>query len=280
MVLKISDDTPQGGIIPSASAMSSPLLLRVLLPSQTLPHGVIEFYTSSARVIFQQYGSPRLFMSPREFVSYHPRHCTLICYMDSSQKYVAVKICVADGDPEQERHIFRQLSEHKSMTTNVVQLRDSFDLEGPNGVHTVLVYDVLGSLFSFLHLTGGYKHTKMLCHQVVCGLAALHRLGIVHGGKCMIRPVNATMNDNGHLDLHAGNVGIALPTLNEHPPSDILNYFGHPHCNIIVPSVEPARPQALPPYLVHSIPVDDYMAKDPKFMEGLLRAEILDLGNG
>jgi len=72
---------------------------------------------------------------------------------------------------------FYQLSEQE----NVVKLCNTFSLEGPNGLHTVLVYDVFGNTLSFIHQAGGSKYIKLLCHQATSRLAALHRHGIVHG---------------------------------------------------------------------------------------------------
>ena len=88
-------------------------------------------------------------------------------------------------------------------------------------------------------------------------------------------------NGNGYIDLRTGNVGITLPTLNEHSPREILDYFGQPECTIVLLTVQPVLPQALPPYLVPPISVIDYLAnQDSNFMEGPLQAEIMDLGNG
>lgn len=155
-------------------------------------------------------------------------------------------------------------------------------MKGPNGVHTVLVYDVLGNPFGFIHQAGRCKYIKLICHQVAYGLATLHRQGIVHGGKYYFH-----VYDGGGvltrliIDVHSGNVGIVLPTLNQHSPDDILKYFGRPQCDIIVPSMELESLQALPPYLVHPISISDYLLdKDTNFMEGSLQAEILDLGSG
>ncbi|CAL1714102.1 unnamed protein product [Somion occarium] len=147
-------------------------------------------------------------------------------------------------------------------TQDILRLRDSFSLKGPNGVHMVLVHDVLGSLLSVVRSPVGQKQVRMLCRQIACGLAALHRHGIVQG------------------DLHAGNAGVALPTLNEHSPREILDYFGHPECTIILPTVLPEHPEAFPPYLVPPISISDYMvSKDPVFAKMPLHAEIMDLGN-
>ena len=67
---------------------------------------------------------------------------------------------------------------------NVLQLQDHFSLQGPNGVHTVLVLNVLGDLRSVIRLSKGPRHNlvRKLCHDITCGLAALHRQGLVHGG--------------------------------------------------------------------------------------------------
>jgi serine/threonine-protein kinase SRPK3 len=83
------------------------------------------------------------------------------------------------------------------------------------------------------------------------------------------------------VDLHSGNVGVALPTLNDHPIKGILGYFGNPECTIILPQQHPSRPQALPAYLVPPISITEYLThRDPTFHEAPLRAQILDLGNG
>ncbi|KAG6844383.1 hypothetical protein H0H87_007287 [Tephrocybe sp. NHM501043] len=99
----------------------------------------------------------------------------------SSQHYVAVKICVADAPPQLELDIFDKLPREK--TPNVVQLLDSFSLAGPNGIHTVLVHDVLGSVTSIIGSPRGPKHAREICRQIAHGLATLHRHGVVHGGE-------------------------------------------------------------------------------------------------
>lgn len=89
------------------------------------------------------------------------------------------------------------------------------------------------------------------------------------------------MNGTVSSDLHLGNVGTALSTLNDHPPGEILHHFAGLECTVVLPTVHPQHPQALPPYLVPSISVSEYLAKkDSVFRETPLRAEIIDLGNG
>ncbi|KZT03713.1 kinase-like protein [Laetiporus sulphureus 93-53] len=178
-----------------------------------------------------------------------------------SQRYVALKICAAEADSRHELDTYNRIPAGDEMQ-NVLRLRYSFSLQGPNGVHTVLVHDVLGNLLDAVNAPGGRKHARMLCRQIACGLTALHRHGIVHG------------------DLHSGNVGIALPTLDEHSPYSILDYFGEPECTIVLPTAPQANPEALPPYLVAPILVIDFLAsKDPAFADTPLCAVIMDLGN-
>jgi len=78
-----------------------------------------------------------------------------------------------------------------------------------------------------------------------------------------------------------GNIGVALPTLNDHRMKNLLNYFGQPECTIVLPEKQPSHPQALPAYLVPHISIAEYLThQDPALHEASLRAQIIDLGNG
>jgi serine/threonine-protein kinase SRPK3 len=69
--------------------------------------------------------------------------------------------------------------------------------------------------------------------------------------------------------------------LNNHSANDILLHFCNPTCVIVLPTAQPAHPEALPPYLVPPISVVDYLMENAKnSFEGHLHAEIMDLGNG
>ena len=88
-----------------------------------------------------------------------------------------------------------------------------------NRVSTVLVSNVLGSFLSLIRSQKehGRNYVRKLCCDITVGLAALHRREIVHGGVCI--PARAVLLTNiVELDLHTGNVGISLPSLNDHPP--------------------------------------------------------------
>lgn len=180
--------------------------------------------------------------------------------LDSTRPcYVAIKICAADAEARPECEIFKRFPQDEAR--NVVRLLDNFALKGPNGTHTVLVFNVLGSLMEVLRSPEGYKQAKEICRQVVQGVAALHRHGIVHG------------------DLHVGNVGVTLPALQSHSVRDLLDYFGHPECTIVHPIQPPSRPEALPPYLIQPISLMDFISdQDPSFPEKPLQIVIMDLG--
>jgi serine/threonine-protein kinase SRPK3 len=96
------------------------------------------------------------------------------------QRYVALKVCAADADSQHELNIFSHLFHDDSR--NVLRLLDSFSLQGPNGLHTILVHDVLGQPTTVMRSPALSGH-RVLCHQLAQGLAALHRHDIVHGGK-------------------------------------------------------------------------------------------------
>ena len=96
--------------------------------------------------------------------------------------YAALKICVANADSDHELNVHRRLP---SESLHVANLLDSFSLHGPNGAHTVLVYNALacftGDGISAFELT--LDERRSLCYQVVQGIAFLHRNGVIHGGE-------------------------------------------------------------------------------------------------
>ncbi|KAG2143221.1 hypothetical protein BD769DRAFT_1348206, partial [Suillus cothurnatus] len=66
---------------------------------------------------------------------------------------------------------------------HIVQVHDSFQIQGLNGMHQVLVMDVLRSLYSLIHQAVFPQQWSSVCRQVVLGLAYLHQEAVVHGGK-------------------------------------------------------------------------------------------------
>lgn len=97
------------------------------------------------------------------------------------KRYVALKVCVADADPQHELEIYSRLP--RAEGRHVVELLDSFSLQGPNGVHAVRVHSILSNLSEAIHSFHGARQVKRICRQLVEGVAFMHRHGVVHGGK-------------------------------------------------------------------------------------------------
>jgi len=89
-------------------------------------------------------------------------------------------VYIADVNSQTELKIFSQLPLYESR--NVLQLLDNFSVRGPNGLHTILVHDVLGRPTTVMRSPARSGH-KVLCRHIAQGLAALHSHGVVHGGK-------------------------------------------------------------------------------------------------
>jgi serine/threonine protein kinase len=108
---------------------------------------------------------------------------------------VALKITVAEASSpnNRERRVLQALSESKSTLQSdqmhIMQLLDSFQHNGPNGVHDCLVFELLGpSVASVVEkqctsdrLPGHVA--RKACKELGLALAVLHRQEIGHGGE-------------------------------------------------------------------------------------------------
>ena len=96
---------------------------------------------------------------------------------DSTPKYVAVKVSAADGLSSSEADHLRSVS-----STYVTPVFDSFSLEGPNGLHHVLVTEVLLPLADFLTIPHTLGTRRKLIWELVKAVEDLHAVGLAHGG--------------------------------------------------------------------------------------------------
>ena len=88
----------------------------------------------------------------------------------------------------------------------------------------------------------------------------------------LVDSLNARWNQ---WNLHLGNVGIALPTLNDYPVKKILVHFGSPECTVVLP-LELSHPNSFPTYFV---PISiTWPKKTPLFMKHL--CQDMDFGSG
>ncbi len=112
------------------------------------------------------------------------------------QSYVSLKILVADASNScNELHIHDHLNENSivhSGSSHTIRLLDHFTIEGPNGSHVALVYELAGPSLRPLYGRGGQPggHRRLqgslarkIASQASQALAYLHDSGVVHGGK-------------------------------------------------------------------------------------------------
>lgn len=110
-------------------------------------------------------------------------------------EYVALKIAMAsDTTVPQELDALRKLSNPLATAQlPVPRLLDSFDLKGPNGVHTVLALELFGSNLSQFIIEMKLRDEadeecpnmevrRELSRQIVYAVHYIHSNGIVHRG--------------------------------------------------------------------------------------------------
>ncbi|KAJ6089380.1 hypothetical protein N7467_004596 [Penicillium canescens] len=153
----------------------------------------------------------RLYKTPLVRVS----HANINVYRD--MVYVDIKICVAERDRE-----IRELQTMKIMRSchprlqYTVHTLDFFNIQGPNGEHKCLVYELLGpnipgtinTLFSSGRLPG--RLAKAIAKQALIGLDDLHKGGIGNG------------------DLHTRNLAFTIPQMSELSEKGFIDMLGTP----------------------------------------------------
>lgn len=93
---------------------------------------------------------------------------------------------------------------------HIIQVHDSSQIQGPNGIHQVLVMDVLGSLYSLVPQAVFHQQWSSVCRQVVLGLAYLYQEAVVHG------------------DLHFGNIVFKIPGIDQYTEVEMYELIGEP----------------------------------------------------
>ncbi|KAG9516375.1 kinase-like protein, partial [Aureobasidium melanogenum] len=159
---------------------------------------------------------------------------------------VALRITVAEASSpnNRERRVLQALSESKSTLQSdrmhIMQLLDSFQHNGPNGVHDCLVFELLGPNFASVvekqctsdRLPGHVA--RKACKELGLALAVLHRQEIGHG------------------DIHTGNLALHVPGLDTLSENKLFEIYGVPKTGPVTCADGGLLRSGVPDYLVWS----------------------------
>ena len=104
---------------------------------------------------------------------------------DASAEFVALKITTAEGQGSAEADMLEEVAgaPHSPARSHILTLLDRFQHSGPNGVHSVLVTDVVVPLLSLNPSKRSPTWRKAAAYGLVQAVVQLHAAGIVHGGE-------------------------------------------------------------------------------------------------
>ncbi|KAF8175718.1 kinase-like domain-containing protein, partial [Mycena galopus ATCC 62051] len=179
-----------------------------------------------------------------------------------SSRNVALKIIEAKQTSKSTELAILQRLSAEDEQHRVIQMLDVFEQISPNGVHQVLVMELVHPLDLKRYSIFRPRITRMVVRQLVEGLASIHSLGIAHG------------------DLHPGNLGIAAPEANDLSELQIWEGSGRPYTRPLVHSSMDQDPASFPPYLCDKIDLGGLLLGcAPEFARRSLSIRILDMGN-
>ena len=123
-----------------------------------------------------------------------PRHIPFMLTACGLEQWVSVKIITADRTKlSRELYNLRALAEHAKGNLglkHIVQLLDDFLLEGPNGCHQCLVFEMLGPTVNIIvndyHEEGERLDTESILRisrRLLQAVAFMHAAGYAHGGR-------------------------------------------------------------------------------------------------
>ncbi|KAG6052663.1 hypothetical protein E4U17_005556 [Claviceps sp. LM77 group G4] len=182
------------------------------------------------------------------------------------ERYVAVKVGLGSDKPLPDREAevlsqIRKTGPRKVGYERVIELLDVFIVEGPNGFNQCLVTEVVSPLSD----QDTRRHCSSLfdvVRQIVEGFAFLHGEGIVHG------------------DPYIGNLGIALPQLDQFEEDDIIDTFARDEVVAVVPRDPKFPMNSIPPYIVAPASIGFFLRRRKAFPAGSSNVKILDFGRG
>ncbi|KAJ7213542.1 kinase-like domain-containing protein [Mycena pura] len=184
---------------------------------------------------------------------------------------IAMKILEAEQTGKsRELDILQRLEVPASVSSKdprPIQLLDSFETTSANGVHQVLVTEVVVPLLNPKPYPASWQPriTKDVLRQLVETLAFIHSRGIAHG------------------DLHLTNFGFAVRNLDRCSETMFWQRTAFPRTFPLVPCSPDLDPNSFPPYLCPSVRPGWFLKLDIEYPETAplpSSVRILDFGSG
>ncbi|CAI7610790.1 unnamed protein product [Penicillium palitans] len=137
-----------------------------------------------------------------------------------------------------ELQTLKKLASHHPPLKHTVHMLDTFDLNGPNGSHNCLVYELLGhnipdtidTHFPQGRLPG--KLAKIIAKQSLLGLDGLHQQNIAHG------------------DLHTRNLAFTIPCIDNVTEEQFTEMLGKPDIGYVRRTDGTDLEPGIPEYIV------------------------------
>ncbi|KAJ6465930.1 kinase-like domain-containing protein [Mycena vitilis] len=145
-------------------------------------------------------------------------------------KFVAAQCTGKTSEVEINKYLASRSNEELGFR-NFLFCHDTFQVDGPNGIHNVIVADPAILLSSLPLLSVEFNEVEII-RQIFSGVAFLHKHGVVH------------------RDLHLGNIAVEFPFLRRLGVNELMKASGHPLCHPCVPRQTSSHPPSLPTYLV------------------------------
>ncbi|KAH8768355.1 kinase domain-containing protein [Diaporthe sp. PMI_573] len=182
-----------------------------------------------------------------------------------TRRLVAVKVGLGMGDasPSTEAQILQHTRQTQGRgQEHIIQLFDLFTIRGPNGCHECFVTEVVVPLSAIDLETRKNFPQQSLNRQIALGFDYLHNQRIAHG------------------DPHHGNVGIAVPQINQFNGIDLFDHIaGELEMAPVIPTNASYPMDTVPAYQVGSISIFDFLRAGSAFpTNGQPAIRILDFG--
>lgn len=207
--------------------------------------------------------------------------------LDTCSGYVALKIDVSSiQGKNNEKTVLQSLrdsayGQSAAGDRNIVRLLDDFIISGPNGEQDCLVMEVVGRMRDWRCWSFWEAGENKASYKLLQGLSYLHERGVAHGGKILNSCCHMLIQSLTKPDLHADNLGVGIPQLQNFSEDDIMDHFSNPETTAVVARDPHLSTEFFPAYLVQPVDLVHFLKKSGSLKEGLpFDLKILDFGGG